>query len=67
MKPGTKLRHFKGGEYRVDMIAKCAETTRDLVVYTSLAHGTTWVRPLSEFDEHVSRDGYDGPRFLKID
>ena len=67
MKPGTRLRHFKGSTYVVDVVATCALTGRPVIVYTSQADGLTWVRPLEEFDERIVRDGYDGPRFVVIE
>ncbi len=65
--PGAKYRHFKGNEYRVLHIARHSETLEELVVYQALygEHGV-WVRPLAMFTEPVEREGYQGPRFAKI-
>ena len=66
IKPG-KYRHFKGKEYRVVGVAQHSETLEDMVVYQALyGEGDLWVRPAAMWDEHVSRDGYSGPRFIYI-
>lgn len=63
MKPG-RYRHFKGGEYRVQGVARHSETGESLVVYTQLyGEGGLWVRPLAMFEERVLRDGVSRPRF----
>jgi hypothetical protein len=62
---GEFWRHFKGGIYRVVAIAKTESTRTPVVVYSG--DGGTWTRPLSEFMETVSRDGYEGPRFVPAD
>ncbi|MCB1733015.1 MAG: DUF1653 domain-containing protein [Pseudomonadales bacterium] len=63
MKPG-RYRHFKGGEYRVQGVARHSETGESLVVYTPLyGEGGLWVRPLAMFEERVLRDGVSRPRF----
>lgn len=42
-------RHYKGGVYRIRMLA-CLEDSGDLaVIYQSQTFGTVWVRPLSNF------------------
>jgi hypothetical protein len=63
MKPG-RYRHFKGGEYRVQGVARHSETGESLVVYTPLyGEGGLWVRPLAMFEARVLRDGVSRPRF----
>ncbi len=65
--PG-RYRHFKGGEYDVVGVATHSETHEPLVVYRPLyGTGGLWVRPLALFADPVERDGYRGPRFVKID
>ena len=67
IKPG-KYRHFKGGEYRVIGVAQHSETMEELVVYQALYDdGTLWVRPAAMWFERLNRDGYEGPRFTRID
>lgn len=66
MKPG-KYRHFKGGEYLVQGVARHSETGESLVVYTPLyGEGGLWVRPLSMFEEMVALDGREQPRFTYL-
>lgn len=65
--PG-KYRHFKGGEYRVIGMAQHSETMEEMVVYQALQDECgLWVRPAAMWFEHVVRDGYSGPRFVRID
>ena len=64
--PG-KYRHFKGGEYQVQGVARHSETQELLVVYTPLyGEGGLWVRPLTMFQQAVMRDGQELPRFEYI-
>lgn len=61
--PGL-YRHFKGNEYELLYIAKHSETLEEMVVYRALyGEGGIWVRPAAMWSEHISRDGYEGPRF----
>lgn len=63
-----RYRHFKGNEYEVIAIAKHSETLQDMVVYKCL-YGDygIWVRPLSMFEESITRDGKTFKRFEYID
>jgi hypothetical protein len=66
MKAGI-YRHFKGGEYRVEGVARHSETGEELVVYTPLyGEGGLWARPLSMFQETVRHEGRLQPRFEYI-
>jgi hypothetical protein len=66
MKAG-KYRHFKGGEYQVQGVARHSETEELLVVYTpQYGEGGLWVRPLSMFQETVQCDGREQARFEYI-
>lgn len=66
MKPG-RYRHFKGGEYQVQGVARHSETEELLVVYTPLyGEGGLWVRPLAMFEETVEREGEVISRFEYI-
>ena len=48
-------------------VAKHSETLQPMVVYRALyGEGGLWVRPAAMWTEHVTRDGYDGPRFTYI-
>ena len=62
-----RYRHFKGGEYEVIGIARHSETLEDMVVYRALyGEGGLWVRPLSMWEETVTRDGKTFQRFTYI-
>lgn len=62
-----RYRHFKGGEYEVVGIARHSETWEEMVVYRALyGEGGLWVRPLSMWEEIVTRDGRTCPRFTYI-
>lgn len=64
--PG-RYRHFKGGEYEVVLVARDVETEEPVVVYQALyGERGHWVRSLADFTAWVSRDGYDGPRFVRV-
>ena len=63
MTPG-RYRHFKGNDYEVVLVARDVETEEPVVVYQALyGERGHWVRTVADFTAHVSRDGYDGPRF----
>ena len=66
IQPG-RWRHFKGNEYQVLGMARHSETLEQLVVYRALyGDGGLCVRPASMWLEAVDRDGYRGPRFVRI-
>lgn len=59
-----KYRHFKGGEYAVQGVAKHSENGELLVVYSPLyGEGGLWVRPLEMFTESLVHEGVRVPRF----
>ena len=63
-----KYRHFKGGEYEVLCVAKHSETQEEMVVYRALyGEGETWVRPLSMWNDTVTREGKTYRRFAPVD
>lgn len=63
-----KYRHFKGGEYEVLCLAKHSETQEEMVVYRALyGEGETWVRPLSMWNDTVTREGKTYRRFTPVD
>ena len=65
LKPGI-YQHFKGNRYQLLYVARHSETLEDMVVYRALyGEGGVWVRPASMWNEHVEKDGYSGPRFVK--
>lgn len=62
-----KYRHFKGGMYEVIGVAKHSETLEKMVVYKALyGDGGIWVRPLSMWEERVTVDGKEIPRFTYL-
>lgn len=64
--PG-RYRHFKGGEYEVLFAATDSETLESAVVYRALCgEGKIWVRPLSNWNEPIERNGELLPRFERI-
>ena len=67
IEPGT-YRHFRGAEYEVIGVARHSETEEEHVVYRALyGERGLWIRPATMWDEQVERDGYRGPRFVRID
>ena len=64
--PG-RYRHFKGGLYEVLGLARHSETLEELVVYRALyGEGGLWVRPLAMFQNSVTLDGREVPRFTRL-
>lgn len=62
-----KYKHFKGNEYEVIGIANHSETLEKLVVYRALyGEGEIWVRPISMWNDTVSREGREFKRFTYI-
>ena len=66
IEPGV-YRHFRGTEYRVFGVGKHSETDEQMVVYQSFTTQQIWVRPAKMFFDHVTREGYTGPRFIKLE
>ena len=63
VRPGS-YRHYKGNEYTVIGIARHSETDEELVVYRpEYGDGSLWVRPLAMFQEMVTVEGKELPRF----
>ena len=67
LRPG-RYRHCKGREYRVLYTATHSETREPMVVYQALYgdHGI-WVRPVSMWNEEVTRDGVTYRRFTYVE
>ena len=68
-KVNTDYEHFKGGKYKVILIARSSENIEEMVVYQQLYDseefpiGTFWSRSLSEFDGDVKIDNKKIKRF----
>lgn len=63
-----KYQHFKGGYYQVLHLARHSETQEYLVVYHPFEQkNDIWVRPLTMFNEVITRDGKSIQRFLFIE
>ena len=66
IEPGV-YRHFKGQEYEVIGTARHSETEEQYVLYRPLyGAGDLWIRPIEMWEERVEREGYDGPRFIRV-
>jgi hypothetical protein len=66
---GERYHHYKdpnGTEYEIITCAIDEETLAPLVVYRSLARGTTWVRTVKNWNEEVEFNGQRVKRFEKI-
>ena len=64
--PGL-YRHFKGGLYRVEGVARHSETLEEMVVYRALyGEGGLWVRPVAMWNETVTHEGVLQPRFAPV-
>jgi hypothetical protein len=64
--PGI-YQHFKGRRYEVIGVGRHTETDEVLVFYRTLyGDYSFWMRPAAMFTEHVERDGYSGPRFVRV-
>lgn len=50
----TLYRHFKGGYYLVEKLARNESDGKEVVVYTSVVTGQTFIRPYDEFFTDVS-------------
>jgi len=60
--PGSKFRHYKGGEYEVLANALEEATLSHLVVYRS-PKGTVWTRPIDDWNAMVEVDSKTMRRF----
>ncbi|MDN3496794.1 DUF1653 domain-containing protein [Planococcus sp. APC 4015] len=66
LEPGI-YEHFTGARYEVIGVGRHSETEEELVYYRQLyGDYSFWMRPLGMFTEHVERDGYSGPRFVRV-
>lgn len=62
-----RYRHYKGNDYQVIGVARHSEDESELVVYRPLyGDRGLWVRPKAMFEESVSVNGQQVPRFSYI-
>lgn len=54
---GKTYRHYKGSLYKVTGFAKHSETLEDMIVYSHLNTGETWVRPYKMWNEIIDNKG----------
>lgn len=60
-------RHYRGGEYDVIGVALNRDSGQEIVVFRPrFGERKLEYRPYEEFTEHVTRDGYEGPRFYLL-
>jgi len=60
-------RHYKGGKYIVEGIARHTESGEQLVVYRSLCDFKLWARPKEMFEESLEYQGMMVKRFTFIE
>ena len=54
---GRTYKHFKGNLYKVVGFAKHSETLEDMIIYSPIKTGDTWVRPKNMWNEVVDDKG----------
>jgi hypothetical protein len=68
VKTKGNYRHFKGGIYKVILLAKDSETKENVVVYENINEpNEIWVRPESMFSEKIVFEGKEIYRFTLIE
>lgn len=58
------MKHYKGGVYAIECIAKHSETQEHLIVYRNVNTCEMWARPASEFRDMVE---YNGKKVLRFE
>ena len=58
------FRHFKGGRYRLLLVARDSETCEPVIVYISLQDGTAWTRTEAAWSQMVETPQPDGTILL---
>lgn len=53
-----RVRHFKGGTYRIITLAKNSETGENLMLYKSEEDGVVYARELGMFCSKVDKEKY---------
>jgi hypothetical protein len=63
-----KYKHFKGSYYQVLHLAKHSETEEHYVVYHPYdSKDDIWIRPLTMFNEVITREGKNIQRFQFVE
>lgn len=58
--------HYKGDEYQLLYLVKNENDQKDMVVYRSIKDSKIWVRPLSQWNEIIEKEGQSMKRFEYI-
>ena len=69
IKPGTQLRHYKGGLYNIVGTCLIEATLKPGVLYKPQQgdkQDVIWLRPLSEFQDMIATPNGPIPRFVLI-
>lgn len=69
LQPGTRLRHYKGGLYRVEGACLIEATQETGILYRPQQGNAThilWMRPVSAFDEWVETEQGPVRRFTPV-
>ena len=69
IKPGTRLRHYKGGLYNVVGTCLIEATLKPGVLYKPQQgdkQDVIWMRPMSEFHDMIATPDGSIPRFVLI-
>lgn len=68
LEPGTTLRHYKGGLYRVVGLCRIEATLKAGVLYQACQgdEDVVWMRPLAEFGDVVTTPEGPVPRFMVV-
>jgi hypothetical protein len=69
IKPGTRLRHYKGGLYNVVGTCLIEATLKPGVLYRPQQgdkQDVIWMRPMSEFQDIIATPDGSIPRFVLI-
>lgn len=71
--PGSRYRHYKGGEYTVVACAHLETNPTEVYVVYRMEYatqdfplGTVWIRPFADFTATVSVDGKNILRFTQV-
>lgn len=71
VKAGETYKHFKGKHYHIITLATHTETNEEMVVYTQIKNGKTYVRPLEMFLSPVDKEKYPEVkqdfRFIRVE